>query len=83
METIIAALISAASAITVCIITQNRQALKMEAQIDKHPGVLEIADDGQRLALHCGDENLHVAAALHAVQRRRDVTSITFTWLRS
>ena len=41
METIIAALISAGSAIVVCIITQNRQALKLEAQLDKQTAVLD------------------------------------------
>ncbi|MBP3781767.1 MAG: hypothetical protein J6I68_00805 [Butyrivibrio sp.] len=35
METIISAIISAGAAILVCIISQNRQAIKLEAQLDK------------------------------------------------
>ena len=35
METIISAVISAGAAIIVCIINSNKQALKLEAQLDK------------------------------------------------
>ena len=40
-ETIISAIISAAAAILVCLITQNRQAMKLEAQLDKQTALLE------------------------------------------
>ena len=40
-ETIISTSISAAAAIVVCLITQNRQAMKMEAQLDKQTALLE------------------------------------------
>ena len=40
-ETIISAIISAAAAIVVCLITQNRQAMKLEAQLDKQTALLE------------------------------------------
>lgn len=35
METIISAVISASAAIIVCVINSNKQALKLEAQLDK------------------------------------------------
>ena len=41
METIISAIISAGAAIVVCLITQNRQAMKLEAQLDKQTALLE------------------------------------------
>lgn len=41
METIIAALISAGAAIVVCLISQSRQAMKLEAQLDKQTALLE------------------------------------------
>ena len=41
METIIGALISAGAAIIVCAITQNRQAIKIEAQLDKQTALLD------------------------------------------
>lgn len=41
METIIGALISAGAAIVVCVISQNRQALKIEAQLDKQTALLD------------------------------------------
>jgi len=40
-ETIISAIISAGAAIVVCLITQNRQAMKLEAQLDKQTALLE------------------------------------------
>ena len=39
--TILSAIISAASAVVVCLITQNRQAMKLEAQLDKQTALLE------------------------------------------
>lgn len=41
METIIGALISAGAAIVVCVISQNRQAMKIEAQLDKQTALLD------------------------------------------
>lgn len=41
METIISAIISAGAAIVVCLITQNRQAMRLEAQLDKQTALLE------------------------------------------
>ena len=41
METIISAIISAGAAIVVCLITQNRQAMCLEAQLDKQTALLE------------------------------------------
>ena len=41
METIIGALISAGAAIIVCVISQNRQAMKIEAQLDKQTALLD------------------------------------------
>lgn len=41
METIISAIISAGAAIVVCLISQNRQAMKLEAQLDKQTALLE------------------------------------------
>lgn len=41
MATIIAALISAGAAIVVCLISQSRQAMKLEAQLDKQTALLE------------------------------------------
>lgn len=40
-ETIISAIISAGAAIVVCLITQNRHAMKLEAQLDKQTALLE------------------------------------------
>ena len=40
-ETIISAIISAAAAIVVWLISQNRQAMKLEAQLDKQTALLE------------------------------------------
>ena len=40
-ETIISAIISAGAAIVVCLISQNRQAMKLEAQLDKQTALLE------------------------------------------
>ena len=40
METIISAIISAGAAIVVCLITQNRQAMRLEAQLDKQTALL-------------------------------------------
>ena len=40
-ETIVSAIISAGAAIVVCLITQNRQAMKLEAQLDKQTALLE------------------------------------------
>lgn len=41
METIVSAIISAGAAIVVCLITQNRQAMRLEAQLDKQTALLE------------------------------------------
>lgn len=41
METIISAVISAGAAIVVCLITQNRQAIRLEAQLDKQTALLD------------------------------------------
>ena len=41
METTISAIISAGAAIVVCLITQNRQAMRLEAQLDKQTALLE------------------------------------------
>lgn len=41
METIVSAIISAGAAVVVCLITQNRQAMKLEAQLDKQTALLE------------------------------------------
>ena len=41
METIISAIISACSAIIVCLISQNRQAMRLEARLDKQTALLE------------------------------------------
>lgn len=41
METIISAIISAGAAIVVCLISQNRQAMRLEAQLDKQTALLE------------------------------------------
>ena len=41
METIISAIISAGAAVVVCLITQNRQAMRLEAQLDKQTALLE------------------------------------------
>lgn len=41
METIIGALISAAAAIVVCVISQSRQTMKIEAQLDKQTALLD------------------------------------------
>ena len=40
-ETIISAIISAAAAIVVCLITQNRQAIKLEAKLEKQTALLD------------------------------------------
>ena len=40
-ETIISAIISEAAAIVVCLITQNRQALKLEAKLEKQTALLD------------------------------------------
>lgn len=40
-ETITSAIISAAAAIVVCLITQNRHDIKLEAQLDKQTTLLE------------------------------------------
>ena len=40
-ETIVSAIISAGAAIVVCLINQNRQAMKLEAQLDKQTALLE------------------------------------------
>lgn len=41
MTTIVSAIISAVSAIIVCVITQNRQAMKLEAQLDKQTALID------------------------------------------
>ena len=41
METIVSAIISAAAAIVVCLITQNRQAIKLEAKLEKQTALLD------------------------------------------
>lgn len=41
MEAIVSAIISAGAAIVVCLITQNRQAMRLEAQLDKQTALLE------------------------------------------
>ena len=41
METIVSAIISAGAAIVVCLITQNSQAMRLEAQLDKQTALLE------------------------------------------
>ena len=40
-ETIISAIISAAAAIVVCLITQNRQAINLEAKLEKQTALLD------------------------------------------
>ena len=40
-ETILSAIISAASAVVVCLITQNRQAIKLEAKLEKQTALLD------------------------------------------
>lgn len=54
METIISAIISAVSAIVVCVITQNRQALKLEAQLDKQTALInqQIGTLSERVNKH-------------------------------
>ena len=39
--TILSAIISAASAVVVCLITQNRQAIKLEAKLEKQTALLD------------------------------------------
>ena len=54
METIIGALISAAAAIIVCMINQNKQAVKMEANLDKWVALTnqEIKNLSERVEKH-------------------------------